>query len=103
MVSFLIDGCGRRYICELIFLHKNRIASKLISIASVTLIVNILGHLAIGQVMTHWSLDRNIEPVESDTMLLSTARHRCDISLKRAVLPVRNDAEIDPSYLHISA
>ena len=28
----------------------------------------------------------NLGPVKSDTVL-STARHRCDISLKRAVLP----------------
>ena len=32
------------------------------------------------------------------------ARHRCDISPKRAMLPRRNDAEIDPvTLLHASA
>ena len=36
--------------------------------------------------------------------MLPTARHRCDISPKRAVLPGRNDAEIDPvTLLHASA
>ena len=36
--------------------------------------------------------------------MLPTARHRCDISPKRAVLPGRNDAEIDPvTVLHASA
>ena len=36
--------------------------------------------------------------------MLPTARHRCDISPKRAVLPRRNDAEIDPvTLLHASA
>ena len=36
--------------------------------------------------------------------MLPTARQRCDISPKRAVLPGRNDAEIDPvTLLHASA
>ena len=35
---------------------------------------------------------------------LPTARHRCDFSLKEAVLPGRNDTEMAPAnYLHASA
>ena len=40
---------------------------------------------------------------KSDTVL-PTARHRCDISSKGAVLPGRNDAEMGPdNSLHASA
>ena len=42
-------------------------------------------------------------PVKSDTVL-PTARDRCDISSKGAVLPWRNDAEMGPANsLHTSA
>ena len=34
-------------------------------------------------------------PVKLDTVL-PTVRHRCEISLKGAVLPGRNDAEMGP-------
>ena len=45
----------------------------------------------------------NLGPVKSDTVL-PTARHRCDISSKEAVLPGRNDAEMGPATsLHVSA
>ena len=54
----------------------------------------------IGRAITRSSLERevrgsNLGQVKSDT-LSPTARHRCDISLKRAVLLGRDDAEIDP-------
>ena len=63
---------------------------------------------AVGRAVIRSSLERevllsNLEPVESDTVL-PTARHRCDISSKEAVLLVRNDAEMGPAYtLHASA
>ena len=38
----------------------------------------------------------NLGLVKSDTVL-PTARHRCDISSKGAVLPGRNDAETGPA------
>ena len=45
----------------------------------------------------------NLGPVKLDTVL-PTARHRCDISSKGAVLPGRNDAEMGPAnLLHTSA
>ena len=45
----------------------------------------------------------NLGPVKLDTVL-PTARHRCDISSKGAVLPGRNDAEMGPANsLHASA
>ena len=45
----------------------------------------------------------NLGPVKSDTVL-PTARHRCNISSKGAVLPGRNDAEMGPANsLHASA
>ena len=45
----------------------------------------------------------NLRPVKSDTVL-PTARHRCDISSKEAVLAGRNDAEMGPANsLHASA
>ena len=55
----------------------------------------------VGRALTRSSLDRevrnsNLGPVKSNTVLL-TARHRCDISSKGAVLPGRNDAEMDLS------
>ena len=37
----------------------------------------------------------NLGPVKSDTVL-STARHRCNISSKETLLPWRNDAEMAP-------
>ena len=41
--------------------------------------------------------------MKSDTVL-PTARHRCDISSKGAVLPGHNDAEMGPANsLHVSA
>ena len=41
--------------------------------------------------------DLNLWPVKSYTVL-PTALHRCDISLKGAVLPAeRNDAEVGPA------
>ena len=44
----------------------------------------------------------NLGPVKSDTVL-PTVRHRCDISSKGAMLPVRNDAKMDPANsLHAS-
>ena len=62
----------------------------------------------VGQAVTCSTLERefwdsNLGPVKSDTEL-PTARHRCYISSKGAVLPGRNDAEIDPANsLHASA
>ena len=52
----------------------------------------------VGLAVTRSSLERevwgsNLGPVKSDTVL-PTARHRCDISSKGAVLPGRNDAEM---------
>ena len=45
----------------------------------------------------------NLGPVKSNTVL-PTARHRCDISSKEAVLPWRNDAKMGPANsLHASA
>ena len=44
------------------------------------------------------SLGSNLGPVKSDTVL-PAARHRCDISLKEAVLPGRKDAEMGPRQL----
>ena len=38
----------------------------------------------------------NLWPVKSDTVL-PTARHRRNIFSKKAVLPRRNDAEMDPA------
>ena len=58
--------------------------------------------------LTRSSLERevggsNLGPVKSNTVL-PTARHRCDISSKGAVLPGRNDAEMGPANsLHASA
>ena len=62
----------------------------------------------VGRAVTRSSPERevrgsNLGPVKSDTVL-PTARHRCDISLKGAVLPGRNDAEMGPANsLHASA
>ena len=55
----------------------------------------------VGRAVTRSSLKRevcgsNFEPAKSDTVL-PTARHRCDISSKGAVLPGRNDAEMGPA------
>ena len=62
----------------------------------------------VGRAVMRSSLEREVwgsilRPVKSDTVL-PTARHRCDISLKRAALPRRNDAEMGPAHsLHASA
>ena len=62
----------------------------------------------VGRAVTRSSLERkvwgsNLYPVKSDTVL-PTARHRCNISSKGAVLPRRNDAEMGPTNsLHASA
>ena len=62
----------------------------------------------VGQELTRSSLERevsgsNLGPVKLDTVL-PTARHRCEISSKGAVLPGRNDAEKGPANsLHASA
>ena len=55
----------------------------------------------VGRAVTHSSLKRdvwssNLGPVKSDTVW-PTARHRCDISSKEAVLRGRNDAELGPA------
>ena len=63
----------------------------------------------VGRAVTRSCLKRdvrgsNLGPVKSDTVLLPTARHRCDISSKEAVLPGRNDAEMGlANSLHASA
>ena len=47
--------------------------------------------------------DLNLRPAKSNRVL-PTARHRCNISSKGAVLPKRNDAEMGPvNSLHASA
>ena len=56
---------------------------------------------SVGRAVTRSSLERkvlgsNLGPVKSD-VVLPTARHRCDISSKEAVLPGRNDAEMGPA------
>ena len=62
----------------------------------------------VGRAVTRSSLERqvwgsNLGPVKSNTVL-PTARHRCDISSKGAVLPWRNDAEMgSANSLHASA
>ena len=62
----------------------------------------------IGRAVAHSSIEwevrgSNLGPLKSDTVLL-TARHRCDISSKGAVLPGRSDAEMSPANsLHASA
>ena len=38
----------------------------------------------------------NVGSVKSDTVL-PAARHRCDVSAIEAVLPVRNDAKMNPA------
>ena len=60
-----------------------------------------VSQLAVGQAVTRSSLERevrgsNLGPVKSYTVL-PTARHRCNISSKGAVLPGRNDAEMVPA------
>ena len=55
----------------------------------------------VGRAQTRSSLERkvrssNLGPVKSNTVL-PTAHHCCDISSKGAVLPGRNDAEMDPA------
>ena len=62
----------------------------------------------VGRAVTRSSLEREVwgsnrGPVKSFTVL-PTARHRCDISSKEAVLPGRNDAEMgSANSLHASA
>ena len=66
------------------------------------------GNRPVGRAVTRSSLERevwgsNLGPVKSDTVL-PTARHRCDIYSKGAVLPGRNEVEMDPANsLHASA
>ena len=55
----------------------------------------------VGRAVTRSSLEReiwgsNLRPVKSDTGL-PTARHRCDISSKEALLIGRKDAEMGPA------
>ena len=55
----------------------------------------------IGRALTRSSLERevkssNLGPVKSNTVL-PTVRHRCNNSSKGAVLPGRNNAEMDPA------
>ena len=55
----------------------------------------------VGRVVNRSYLERevgrlNLETVKSDTVL-PTARHRCDVSSKGAVLRGRNDAEMGPA------
>ena len=57
----------------------------------------------VGRAVTCSSLEwevrsSNLEPAKSDTVL-PTARHCCNISLKGAVLPRRNDMEMGPAKL----
>ena len=65
-------------------------------------------HRPVGRGGTRSSPERkvrgsNLGPAISDK-LLPTARHRCGISLKGAVLPERYDAEMGPANsLHVSA
>ena len=64
---------------------------------------NDLTWLPVDRTVTHSSLERevrgsNLGPVKLDTMV-PTARHRCDISSKEAVLPGRNNAEMGPANL----
>ena len=62
----------------------------------------------VGRGVTRSFLERgvggsNLRPVKSD-IVLPMARHRCNISLKKAVLSGCNDAEIDHvNSLHASA
>ena len=61
----------------------------------------------VGRAVARSSLEQevreNLGPVKSDTEL-PTACHRCDISLKGAVLPGCNDAEMSAANsLHASA
>ena len=65
------------------------------------------GQTLVGRAVTRSSLVRevrgsNLGPLKSDTVL-STIRHRCDISLKEAVLPGGNDAEMVPANWCITA
>ena len=68
----------------------------------------LLSYRPVGRAVTRSSLERevrgsNLGPDKSDT-LLPTARHRCDIFVKGAVLPGRYDAEMGPANsLHASA
>ena len=64
-------------------------------------------NIIIGRAVTHSSLEwevqgSNVGPVKSDAVL-PTARRRCKISSKEAMLPGRNDAEMGPANsLHAS-
>ena len=49
----------------------------------------------VSRAVTRSSLQREVQGLTQDTAL-PTARHRCDISSKGAVLPARNDAEMGP-------
>ena len=65
-------------------------------------------HRPVGQAVARSSLERevqvsNLGPVKLNAVL-PTARHPCDISSKRVVLPGRNDADMGPTNsLHASA
>ena len=55
----------------------------------------------VGRAEVHSSLERevrglNLVPVKSDTVF-PTARHRCNVSSKEAMLPRSNDAEMGPA------
>ena len=69
---------------------------------------NNFSYRPVGRAVTRSSLERevwgsNLGPIKLGTVL-PTARHRCDISSKEAVLPGRNDAEMGPANsLHASA
>ena len=59
--------------------------------------------LPVGRAVTRLPLeqedrDSNLGPVKWNTVL-QTARHRCDISSKGAVLPGRNNKEMGPDNL----
>ena len=66
-----------------------------------------ISYRPVGQAVTRSSLERdvlgsNLGPVKSE-IVLPTARYYCDISSKKAVLPVRNDAEMGlANSLHAS-
>ena len=88
-----------------LFLVSNK--SNCLSVISRTGMYQKPGQSLVGRAVTRSSLLRevwgsNLGPLKSDTVL-STIRHRCDISLKEAVLPGGNDAEMGPANsLHAS-
>ena len=86
-------------------LHLNVIPHVLLNILQLHVLCR---YRPVGRAVTRSSLERevrgsNLGPVKSDTVL-PTARHRCNISSKGAVLPGRNDAAMGPANsLHASA